>query len=441
MERFVKSLVFVICILLLTGLLTTSSRANENLVEGQPSISKPMLMFGAFINIWLETPVDNIQPRIAYNSRHDEYLVVWTNVRGGGATLDIYARRVRGDGTVLSNFTITHNANFYNYDPDVVYNPLQDEYLVVWTYDSISTDSDIWARRISWNGADLNLPDYAEFQLGRPNDKSGKQMKPAVAYNGAANEYLVVYENYWGNSSDIDAVRVRAGDGVQVGWRNIATHTGQFRGSPDVAYHPGSDLYLVAYDFQTSSTATTREIYGKRATWNLGELSPEIEICVDGNEKGSVALAVSPEDFLAVWDSYWSGGATSSIYARRLALDGTPLGPIGGFLVAGTFTQINEDPDVAYAGGSYQVVWYRVKSGKDYDVLGRFVSMGKDISLGNEFFLDNDVSVQKNPAVACNSLWSCLMVEEDGNSAGGDYEIHGRLIWRHFVFLPLIIKN
>ena len=266
-------------------------------------------------------------------------------------------------------------------------------------------------------------------------------MNPAVAYNSAANEYLVVYENYWGSLSDIDAVRVRAGDGVQVSWRNIATGAGQFRGSPDVAYHPGSDLYLVAYDFQASSTATTREIYGKRATWNLGELSPEIEICVDGNEKGSVALAVSPAEFLAVWDSYWTGNATISIYARRLALDGTPLGPAGGFLVAGAFTQNNKAPDAAYGGGSYQVVWHREKSGTDFNVFGRLVSLGSDSAGGNEFSIDNDVGMQKNSAVACNPIGDCLMAEEDNNSVGGDYEIRGRLIWQYHIYLPLVIKN
>lgn len=57
-----------------------------------------------FINIWVDT-VDNREPAVAYNSNHDEYLVVWYNDQGGG-TWDIYARRVRGDGTLLSNFCV-----------------------------------------------------------------------------------------------------------------------------------------------------------------------------------------------------------------------------------------------------------------------------------------------------------------------------------------------
>ena len=142
--------------------------------------------------------------------------MVWSNTRSAGATKDIYARRVRGDGTLLSNFTISHNANFHNYEPDVAYCPAHDEYLVVWTYDSALTGSDIWARRVKWDGSWMG----SEFAIGRTSDK---QRHPAVAYNSDADEYLVVYQNTWGGGGqDVDAERVRASDGTALGWVNIA---------------------------------------------------------------------------------------------------------------------------------------------------------------------------------------------------------------------------
>ena len=120
----------------------------------QAGTSSPDISLGPFINIWLDD-VDNYQPAVAYNSRHDEYMVVWYNDRG--PTRDIYARRIDTNGTLLSSFTVTHNANFWNYDPDIAYNPLQDEYLVVWTYESILTGDDIWARRVAWDGSWMNM--------------------------------------------------------------------------------------------------------------------------------------------------------------------------------------------------------------------------------------------------------------------------------------------
>ncbi|MFL7792398.1 MAG: hypothetical protein AB8I69_09680, partial [Anaerolineae bacterium] len=58
-----------------------------------------------FIDIKVDD-VNNYNPAVAYNSRHDEYLVVWENDRG--ATRDIYAQRVAGDGTLKTWFTIAH---------------------------------------------------------------------------------------------------------------------------------------------------------------------------------------------------------------------------------------------------------------------------------------------------------------------------------------------
>ena len=107
-------------------------------------------ILGSFISIWEDT-VNNYEPAVAYNSNHDEYLVVWYNDQGGG-TWDIYAQRVAGDGTLLSNFTIATNAGKMNWQPDVAYNPVQDEYLIVYTYEVSSTDYDIWARRVKWDG-------------------------------------------------------------------------------------------------------------------------------------------------------------------------------------------------------------------------------------------------------------------------------------------------
>ena len=439
MRRFVKSLVFVICILLFTGLLTTSSRANEKIGKIQPAIFGPAYQLGGFIDIYLETNVDNIKPRIAYNNLRNEYLVVWTNIRGGGATKDIYARRVKGDGTLSSVFTITHNFNFHNYDPDVVYNPLQDEYLVVWTYNSVSTDSDIWARRITWNGANLDLPEYQEFQLGRPNDKSGKQINPAVTYNSAANEYLVVYENSFGTLSDIDAVRVQAGDGVQVGWRNIATGAFEYRSSPDVAYHPVSNSYLIAYTFETNLTFIPSKVVSKLASWNLSNLSNEIEIC-DGDDQKNVSIAVSDEGFITVWEQERTQG--SEINARRISPNGIPLGSTDGFTIE--WTDYNYAADVAYGSGRYLVVYQTARTSNtttDYYVHGYYTVAGKDETIGSEIPIDRDGDSQMSPAVSCNSLGDCLVVEQDRKTMKGDYEIRGRFIRQPHIYLPLVIKR
>jgi hypothetical protein len=338
---------------------------------------------------------------------------------------------VRADGTLLSDFAIAHNANFRNYQPDVAYSPAQDEYLVVYTYDSVITDSDIWARRVRWDGSWMS----SEFAIGR---KTDKQHNPSVAYNSDADEYLVVYQNTWGGGGqDIDAERVRASDGTPLGWINIAAGTG-LRSFPDVAYNAASNHYLVGYTFRPGSVFDSGDIYGKAPSWNLDppSLSTEHHICDDAHDQDQVSVAASGEEFLAVWE-HTPSATTTELYARRLDPTGTPLGPAGGFWITGNPGRFDRAPSVAAsAGHRYLIVWQRFP-GMDYDVYGRYAVPGRDHGAGSEFALDYDVRTQQAPAVACAGHVGCLMAEQDNNSTGGDFEIRGRLVWLYAVYLPL----
>lgn len=267
---------------------------SANMEAGSAAVLAPPIT--NFVNIWVDD-VDNRKPAVAYNSRHDEYLVVWVNDRG--ATQDIYAKRVASDGTLKSGFCVVSNASKWNYLPDVTYNPEQDEYLIVYTYQVSTSDYDIWARRVKWNGADLDQPPYQVFPI---NTDSDIQWYPAVVYNGVNNEYLVVYENYWsGTLRDIDAQRIRASDGQLLGpasGYNIVTAPNTIRRLPDVAYNAARNEYLVVYIYQASST--DGHIYGKTASFNFGSLSSEKIICGDSYDQGSPTVVAGPDDYLVV---------------------------------------------------------------------------------------------------------------------------------------------
>ncbi|MFQ6000499.1 MAG: hypothetical protein ACE5LG_02390, partial [Anaerolineae bacterium] len=98
------------------GLAQPSAQGKDPpVLGGQLAPAAPLL--SPFINIWTGDAIDNLNPAVAYNSLHDEYLVVWENDRG--ATRDIYARRVGSDGTVKSWFSVVSNANKWNWLPDV----------------------------------------------------------------------------------------------------------------------------------------------------------------------------------------------------------------------------------------------------------------------------------------------------------------------------------
>jgi len=131
----IKKVLFIVLVasgvVLATGIAPTRARPTE-LAPPANGLARPVSekaspatllspILGSFINIWTTDSVDNLAPAVAYNSNHDEYLVVWYNDQGGG-TWDIYAQRVDGDGTLLSWFTVATNAGKKNWQPDVAYN-------------------------------------------------------------------------------------------------------------------------------------------------------------------------------------------------------------------------------------------------------------------------------------------------------------------------------
>jgi hypothetical protein len=404
----------------LAGGLTQSAKAGKELGATQ---APPL---GPFIGIWIDA-VDNYNPTVAYNSKHDEYLVVWENDRG--ATRDIYARRVAGDGTLLSEFTVVSDANKWNYLPDVAYSSAQDEYLIVYTYQVSASDYDIWARRVKWDGSWMS----AEIAIDTNSDK---QWYPAVAYNSQNHEYLVVYENYWaGGLRDIAAQRVRASDGALLSWRNIATAPGTVRRLPDVAYNAARNEYLIAYTYQYQPT--DGDIYAKVASFNLGTLSSEIHIVDNTYDQDGVALAASPNEYLAVWVDGPSS-TYRTIYGRRVSGAGTlqPFIPI-----ADHSSQACVEVAVAYGPVyGYLVTWRYIPATSVWDVNGRYVKPGQNQAGVNEFAIDAGSLSQKSPAQACGLSGDCLVAEED-NWPGGDYEIRGRFALAHRVYLPLMLHG
>ncbi len=392
------------------------------------AVHSPIL--SQFINIWTADSIDNLNPAVAYNSLHDEYLVVWENDRG--ATRDIYAQRVASDGSLKSWFSVVSNTNKWNWLPDVAYSPTQDEYLIVYAYNYSATDYDIYARRVNWNGSSMS----AEFAI---DDDTDMDWYPAVAYNSTNDEYLVVYEKYIsGTRRDIEAQRVKASDGSLLSWRNIAGAANQMRRLPDVAYNATRNEYLIAYTLQSPPTADG-DIFGEVTSANLGTLSSEIQIVYNTYEQDTVALAAGPDEYLAVWEDGPSP-THRTIYGRRVSGTGT-LQPF--ILIADHSSQACIEPAVAYgAGYGYLVTWRFASSGATGDdVYGRYVMPGQDSPAGSEFAIDDDTSSQRAPAVACATTGDCLMAEEDNNSVGGDFEIRGRFVMPYHAYVPIVLRN
>jgi len=248
---------------------------------------------GPFIGIEVDTK-GNYEPAVAYSPKRNEYVVVWRTDQDSN-TWDIWARRVAADGTLLgpSAFCVATSAGKKRTEPSIAYNPVRDEYLVVYTYEHSLTDYDI---KYTVVGGDLSWKSI-EYVIYQP---TSIQWSPKVVYNTQDDEYLVVWANVWGDGvHDIYAQRRHSdGSGFLVNHVAIATDptATELRSIPDVAYNAARNEYLIAYNYSASSISTQGEIHGKVVAANLSTLGSERQICHNSDDQGRLAVAAGPDE-------------------------------------------------------------------------------------------------------------------------------------------------
>ena len=398
---------------------------------------------GPFIGIQVDSK-ENHQPAVAYSGDRAEYLVVWTTHQDT-FTWDIWARRVGSDGIVKgpSEFCVATSEAKKRSEPAVAYNPVRDEYLIVYTYEFGASDYDIKATVVS---GDLSWK-TSEYSIYSP---LGIQWTPQVAYNSEDDEYLVVWGNVWGDGRhDIYAQRLQGDGSLLPGPATIATDATELRSIPDVAYNAARNEYLIAYNYSPSSISTESNIYGKVASANLGEMSPsEIHICDNTRDQGSLAVAAGPDEYLVAWTDENTTTTQYDVFARRLSGDGgTPLGPSDGFPIAQFPSGSSYLPDVDYGRiYEYMVTWHSDQPSWLDEVYGNYVLSGRDEVSGLPFGVNGGMgSSQCNPAVACTPIGECLVVSEDNLDwptwTQKDYEIRGSFILPWRVYVPIVLRN
>lgn len=368
--------------------------------------------------------LDNQQynPHVAYNSIRDQYLVVWHNFWGGSR--DIYGRRLDGEGNLLSSFTIS-TGTWDRVQPAVAYDPLNDRYLVVWSYDfhGDGTDWDLYGRLIPWNGPDGGLTEFPIENSTRTQDS------PEVAFALAQQEFMVVWNNSGGGvPRDIEGARMQL-DGSLVPAGLVAVASGATdRTNPDIGYNLDRNEYLVTYDDLGANILATRltgngVILGGGefgiATWADPESRPSVAACGGGTDRYFVA-----------WQSL-VGANNNDVYGRFVTGDGVPDGAPLHF----PYTGIDEqEPEVSCRNDSaeFLVVWEAQYS----NTTGPFGIHGSSVlpsgALSPEFFVRGvyvgETGVATRPAVASGQQGD-LVVWEHERQGTAYQDIHGRMVW------------
>lgn len=271
-------------------------------------------------------------PGVAYNAANNEHLVVW---EAGGSSADIKGRRVSGSGALLGGEIAVATASGAQYEPDVAYSYVNNEYLVVWD-DHRAADSHVYGRRVSNAGALLG----GEIQVSTD---LGYQRESSVAYDGTVNEYLVVWgQYYWGGSgnSDIYGQRVSGGGTLQGGNFAISNAPGA-QSTPAVSYAFFALIgeYLVTWS--DSRAGGDSNIYGQRVSSAGALVGGEFPISTAPGDQYRPAIAYYGDDreYLVVWQDL-RDATLGEIYGQRVSNEGALLGGNFPISVAGVTCSI-----------------------------------------------------------------------------------------------------
>jgi Ca2+-binding RTX toxin-like protein len=223
------------------------------------------------------------RPAIAYNSKANEYLVSWdADDLATDGEVEIFGQRLSATGAAVGadDFRISSagtdgDAERDAIEPAIAYNPTANEYLLSWRADDLATNEEfeIFGQRLSATGAAVGADDFRISSVGTDGDATRDAFDPAIAYNPAADEYLVAWQAEdlpTNGENEIFAQRLIA-TGTEVGADDFRISAAGTDGDaerdaflPAIAYNPAANEYLLSWAADGLATDDEFEIFGQR---------------------------------------------------------------------------------------------------------------------------------------------------------------------------------
>jgi len=284
----------------------------------------------------------NSQAQVAWNSTNNEYLVIWNGIGEPEDVVkkEIYGQRLKANGELLGkHFRISHTtdqgSNFHASAPAIAYNSRGNQYLVVWSGGfKKETQIEVWGRVLSASGELISTTDFLISQVS-----TGRRYgSPHVDYNSDNNEYLVVFHantspgGATANLNEIFAQRIDTKPG-ETEPNNIRVSNTEGAGSrasiPTVTYNGVNKEYLVIWRSVRANVPI--EIWGQRISSSGSEIEVDFQIsniAAAGKDRSvnnpSLTYNGTNGHYLIVWQGNPLAGATGAqineIFGQQLVL-------------------------------------------------------------------------------------------------------------------------
>ena len=353
-------------------------------------------------------------PRAAFNPSAQEYLVVWQDYRDG-ADYVLYGRRLSSSGGLLGSELIIANAAMLHGDAAVTYSPTANQYLVVWQQvTSPASGYDIYAQRLSATGQKVGA---AIFVSAGTNTTDEGQ--PCVAWNSNRNEYYVAWHAFTDARWRIYGQRVSAA-GQLLGSNTLLSYGSQFTHAARLAYNSQLDEYLVVW--QDTRQDSRIDIYAQRVGGLGARIGDNMPVSTAPGSKGfcDVAYRAGHNEYLVVWGD--SRDASANIYGQRLTAAATLL---GAEIPVATDDLSQYAPSVAYVAASdqYLVSWREAHEATDFDLYARTITAAGAPQA--RFAVTTAPEVQSRGEMAYNSATGQVLLVWDDFRAQ-NYDIYGQ---------------
>jgi hypothetical protein len=355
---------------LLIGLTTSCGEENNISIRTDDDIAGALVSssggFSGFVDVDSSTSDDHI-PQVAFDGTN--YLVVYEE-SVTGTDHDIIGALVDPTGAVLSYIEIDVTGND-DRAPRVAFDGTN--YLVVYEETVTSTNHDIIGARVDPNpNAVVPVLGYVNIDVSTNDD-----FAPAVAFDGT--NYLVVYqETFTSTDHDIIGAQVSKTGTVLVGSPIVINGSSNDDLAPAVAFDTANFNYLVVYE---DGSGSNHDIVGTLVD-TTGAPGIPFVIGNASNDLLAPAVAFDGSNYLVVYQETFSS-TDHDIIGAQVSKTGTVL--VGSpFEINMT---LNDDvaPSIAFNGTYYLVAYQETFTSADHDIIGNqvtpagFVGLERDI--------------------------------------------------------------
>lgn len=417
-----RLVVIVMALLLLVFMVLNRVQADVSL---DAVIARPEAESASHAPRQIEIPIrtttaHETAPVVAYNSQRQEYLVVWREITGSLAA--VMAQRLSASGALLGPVIVISDS-----DPGtngayaaVAYNPLDDEFLVVWDrWFPSGFNGGIAAQRLSSNGVKVG----SNFWIL---DRHWGEVRPDVAFLPDRAEYLVAWHDYryppGGTRGNIFGQRLLR-NGALTGAEISLIEIDGNQWTPKLAALTGVDAYVVTWvDARNGNDIPL--IFAKRVSGNGAVIGPEVRVDEGGMGHWYPAILYNPvlQEVLLAWQDHRVPD-TPRASVRRFSPALSPLAPSQAPRVGISHGR----PAVAFnlRRGDYYLAWME---GEPHQVGGQRLSPAGQ-PVGTPEIVVPHPYEQSAPALAASTVHGdFLLVWEDYRQDARNADIYGVLI-------------